>query len=213
MTTPLTPPLEGADASAALAPRPEYPRPQFDRSHRWLSLNGLWEFHRCDAGGAYTAGPEQILVPFAWETPMSGVAAHWLENARYRRTFHVPAEWAEERTVLHFGAVHHAATIIVNGYAVGTHVGGYVPFEFDITDSLAPTSENELVVEVHAPADKRWIAHGKQRSTPRDDYDSCAFTPSSGIWQPVWLEGRPATYLREPQTSTHQRPRRSHGSR
>ncbi|MCU1491077.1 MAG: glycosyl hydrolase family 2, partial [Acidimicrobiaceae bacterium] len=52
-----------------------------------------------------------------------------------------------------------------------------------------------LVVAVEAPIDKRAIAHGKQRSIPADDYDSCSFQPSSGIWQPVWLEPRPATFL------------------
>ncbi|WP_066516064.1 glycoside hydrolase family 2 protein [Curtobacterium ammoniigenes] len=204
----------GVQTPLSDVPRPEYPRPHFDRSHSWQSLNGVWDFQRGSAPAAQRIS-ESILVPFAWETPRSGIGAHWLEDARYRRTFTVPEEWTGQRIVLHFGAVHHAATVSVNGIVVGTHVGGYVPFEFDITDALgAPTApadspeahaepearalhigEHELVVGVSAPNDKRWIAHGKQRSTPRDDYDSCAFTPSSGIWQPVWLEARPATYL------------------
>lgn len=208
----------GVSTSVSEPPRPEYPRPHFDRSHSWRSLNGSWGFQRGKVGtpGAERAS-ETILVPFAWETPRSGVGAHWLENARYRRTFTVPEEWLGQRIVLHFGAVHHAASVFVDGTPLGTHVGGYVPFEFDITDALssgapkssalqrnaegrdgaAPAGEHELVVEVTAPNDKRWIAHGKQRSTPRDDYDSCAFTPSSGIWQTVWLEARPATYLED----------------
>ncbi|PZE74747.1 glycoside hydrolase family 2 protein [Curtobacterium sp. MCBD17_019] len=190
-------------------PRAEYPRPHFDRSHHWQTLNGVWEFRRGaaadragsegaagdDAAGVSTQATEQILVPFAWETPRSGIEAHWLDRARYRRSFTVPADWTGQRTVLHFGAVHHEATVSVDGVRVGTHVGGYVPFEFDITDALVGDDVHELVVEVAAPIDKRGIAHGKQRSVPRDDYDSCAFTPSSGIWQPVWLESRPATHL------------------
>jgi hypothetical protein len=189
--------------------RPEYPRPHFDRSHAWLSLNGEWDFARDPAG---TASPERmaraeperwserIVVPFAWETEASAVNAQWLEHGWYRRTLPVPADWAGQRVVLHFGAVHHHAQVWVNGTQVGEHEGGYTPFEFDITEALGSsaaegTAEATLLVKVWAPLDKREIVHGKQRSVPRDVYDICAFTPSSGIWQPVWLEARPATYL------------------
>jgi len=77
---------------------------------------------------------------------------------------------------------------------VGSHVGGYLPFEIDIADAV--TEANALVlIRVQAPVDKRSIVHGKQRSVPRDDYDDCAFAPSSGIWQSVWLESRPPVHL------------------
>ena len=183
--------------------RPEYPRPHFDRSHAWTSLNGAWDFARDpDGSGGYDGpagerGPwsEQIVVPFAWETEASGVGAQWLEYGWYRRRMPVPGDWAGQRVVLHFGAVHHLATVWVNGRSVGEHEGGYTPFEFDITDALDGGSDATVLVRVWAPADKREIVHGKQRSIPRDDYDDCAFTPSSGIWQPVWLEARPATHV------------------
>ncbi len=189
--------------------RPEYPRPHFDRSHAWLSLNGEWDFARDPAGSASAermAAPEQwserIVVPFAWESEASTVGAQWLEHGWYRRTLSVPGEWAGQRVVLHFGAVHHRAQVWVNGTRVGEHEGGYTPFEFDVTDALGAraaegTAQATLLVKVWSPADKREIVHGKQRSIPRDVYDICAFTPSSGIWQPVWLEARPATYLAE----------------
>ncbi|WP_256514333.1 glycoside hydrolase family 2 protein [Actinoallomurus soli] len=182
--------------------RPEYPRPHFDRSHTWLSLNGSWEFATDPAGTATVeelshedrAWPSRITVPFAWETEASGLGVHWLEYGWYRRTITIPEEWSGQRVVLHFGAVHHSAVVWVNGTRVGEHEGGYTPFEFDITDTLDGLSATVLV-RVWAPVDKREIVHGKQRSIPRDDYDSCAFTPSSGIWQSVWLEARPATYV------------------
>ncbi|WP_270891858.1 sugar-binding domain-containing protein [Streptomyces sp. DHE17-7] len=175
-------------------PRPEYPQPHFDRSHAWLSLNGTWDF-RADAAARHTAaGPDgydqQITVPFAWETPASGIAAHWLQTAWYRRAFTVPPAWQGQRVVLHFGAVHHEATVWVNGTQVAHHEGGYTPFEADVTDALSD-GEQRIVVRVHAPADKLDLVHGKQRSMPRDDYDGVCFTPSSGIWQSVWLTARP----------------------
>ncbi len=185
-----------------VTPRPEYPRPEFDRSERWLSLNGEWSFRTGGDGLPIPSGadddrdwPSRIIVPFAWETPASGVGAHWLELAWYRRTFVVPEDWEGERVILHFGAVHHVASVWIDGVDVGSHRGGYVPFEFDITAVVVPGAQHELVVRVDAPNDKRAIAHGKQRSLPADDYDSCAFTPSSGIWQSVWIEPRAATYL------------------
>ncbi|HEY8589628.1 MAG TPA: sugar-binding domain-containing protein, partial [Naasia sp.] len=124
-----------------------------------------------------------------------GIRRTWLERATYRREVHVPDDWAGARVVLCFGAVHHRAVVTIDGRTVGEHVGGQNSFEFDITDSAAAGARVTVEVAVEAPADKRAIPHGKQRSIPRDDYDGVAFTPTSGIWQPVWLEARGRTYL------------------
>ncbi|CAH0123299.1 sugar-binding domain-containing protein [Microbacterium sp. Bi121] len=170
-------------------PRPEYPRPDRDRSERWLTLNGRWDF---EADGIQA----DITVPFAWESEASGIRRTWLERGVYRRQVVVPVEWEGRRVVLSFGAVHHRAVVRIDGSLVGEHVGGYESFEFDVTDFLVPGVASEIEVEVEAPADKRAIAHGKQRSIPRDDYDGVSFTPTSGIWQSVWLEARGRTYAR-----------------
>ncbi|TQO22998.1 glycoside hydrolase family 2 protein [Paramicrobacterium agarici] len=168
-------------------PRSEYPRPDRDRSARWLTLNGQWDF---SADGI--AAP--ITVPFAWESEASGIHRTWLERGEYRRSIVVPEEWAGSSIVVSFGAVHHRATVSLDGSLVGEHVGGYESFEFDITSFITPGVAAEISVVVDAPADKRAIPHGKQRSIPRDDYDGVSFTPTSGIWQSVWLEARGTTY-------------------
>ncbi|UNX54685.1 hypothetical protein MF406_17710 [Georgenia sp. TF02-10] len=188
--TDLAPATPALDRPQGDVPRPEYPRPDRDRSDRWLNLNGTWSLDT-------PAGSTSITVPFAWETLASGVARTWLEHATYRRTVTVPAGWAGARVVLCFGAVHHRARVLVDGFEVGTHVGGYDPFELDLTDVVEPGTESTLEVEVEAPADKRGIPHGKQRSIPRDDYDGVSFRPTSGIWQTVWLEARGRTYVDE----------------
>ncbi|GAA3008362.1 glycoside hydrolase family 2 protein [Streptosporangium longisporum] len=173
-----------------------YPRPHFDRSHAWSSLNGDWDF-RADTDSGWS----RITVPYAWETAASGVGRHWLPVAWYRRRVRVPGEWAGLRVILHFGAVNHEAVVWVNGVETGGHVGGYTPFEMDVTDALTGgdghqgRDEHEIVVRVGAPLDKRDLAHGKQRSVPRDDFDGVCFTPSSGIWQSVWLEARPEAHI------------------
>ena len=169
-------------------PRAEYPRPDRDRSHTWRTLNGEWDFD-CEDGRS------SITVPFAWETIASGVTRTWLERGTYSRVVDVPGHWGDARVVLCFGAVHHRARVLVDDVEVGVHVGGYTSFEVDLSEHVLAGGRFRLTVEVEAPADKRAIPHGKQRSIPRDDYDGVAFTPTSGIWQSVWLEGRGRTYV------------------
>ncbi|MBE1876068.1 glycoside hydrolase family 2 protein [Myceligenerans pegani] len=179
----------GPEQTRPAVPRAGYPRPDRDRSARWLSLNGTWDLDLPD-------GVVPVTVPFAWETAASGVGRTWLEHATYRRRIAVPAGWDGHRAVLCFGAVHHHAVVRVDGRVIAEHTGGHTPFEADLDGVLEPGADGLLEVEVHAPADKRAIPHGKQRSIPRDDYDGVSFAPTSGIWQPVWLEARGRTYAR-----------------
>lgn len=177
-----------------------YPRPDFERSGHWQSLDGKWEFAwglaRAEESAYLAPGsnfPEEIVVPFPWESSASGLEAAWLEQGWYRRAIEVPAAWDGLDVVLHFGGAHHTCRVFLDGKHLGGHAGAG-PFECDLTPALSER-KGLLVVAVEAPIDKQAIGHGKQRSIPTDDYDSCAFQPSSGIWQPVWLEARPATFL------------------
>lgn len=186
-----------------MPPSAVYPRPDFDRSHTWLSLNGQWDFapDPDDAGlqanwhlpGA-ARWPLRIRVPFPWEAPASGVGQQWLPVGWYRRVIQHPEAWEGLRTILNIGAAYYRCSVWVNGRLMGEHTGGYLPFQIDVTDALE-RGQGELILRVEAPVDKRFNPHGKQRSRPPDDFDDCAFTPSSGLWQSVWLEGRPATYI------------------
>jgi hypothetical protein len=171
---------------------PDYPRPQLVRS-AWLNLNGLWQYaiRPKDAEGPGAAFDGDILVPFAPESSLSGVGRMVGPDNRlwYRRTFRVPPAWAGKRVWLRFDAVDWETTVLVNGKKVGSHTGGYDPFAFDVTDALTPGGgEQELVVGVWDPSDAGPQPRGKQVLKPRGIW----YTPTTGIWQTVWLEPLPA---------------------
>jgi hypothetical protein len=167
------------------APLPEYPRPQLVRTD-WMNLNGLWQFGFGTKGDDPPLGQaldKQILVPFPVESALSGVMKH-ADRLWYRRTFATPKTWAGRRVLLHFGAVDWESTVWVNGQEMGTHKGGYDAFTYDITDALKPDADNELIVRVFDPTDKGTQPRGKQVNDPGGIF----YTPTTGIWQTVWLE-------------------------
>ena len=167
---------------------PEYPRPQLVRSE-WENLNGLWQLSFGKAGDAPPVGKaldRQILVPYPVESALSGVMKH-ADRLWYRRTFANPEKWAGRRVLLHFGAVDWEATVWVNGKELGTHKGGYDGFSFDVTDALKPGPDNELIVRVFDPTDKGTQPRGKQVTNPGGIF----YTPTTGIWQTVWMEPAP----------------------
>lgn len=175
------------------APRPEYPRPQFEREE-WLSLNGYWEFEFDDENlgleqnWATRAKPfsQNILIPFCFESQRSGIGDPGPHpQAWYRRRFTIPADWQGQRVLLHFGAVDYRATVWVNGRFTGEHEGGHTPFRFDITSSLK-AGPNTVTVRVEDPPSDRYIPRGKQHWQEKPE--SIFYTRTSGIWQTVWLE-------------------------
>ncbi len=170
---------------------PDYPRPQMVRSN-WLNLNGVWQFQFGATNDPVPAGQNLasvILVPFPMESAMSGVM-QYAPFSWYRRTFTVPTNWSGQRILLHFDAVNWQAQVFVNGQSLGFHVGGYDPFNYDITPYLNGGT-NELIVRVYSPEDSGGEPRGKQTLYPA----GIMFTSSSGIWQPVWLEPVPEVSL------------------
>jgi beta-galactosidase/beta-glucuronidase len=188
-------------ASANGVPRGEYPRPQFARPE-WLCLNGPWQFEADQADSGLERGllderrrlREEILVPFAPESELSGVGRRdFLEAVWYRRTATIPADWAGRTILLHFQAVDHDATVWIDGVEAGRHRGGFTGFSLDITSLTEPGQP--FTITLRARDTRRGPqARGKQ-STRYEGYE--AFYPrSTGIWQSVWLEPVPEVHLR-----------------
>jgi hypothetical protein len=172
-----------------------YPRPQMERA-QWRNLNGLWEY----AITARTVSdPDsfqgKILVPFPLESALSGVKARIADDQAlwYTRTFQIPDDWKEKRILLHFEAVDWEARVWINNQEVGIHRGGYDPFSFDITGALEDTLDQTIRVMVWDPTDRGAQARGKQVSKPGGIW----YTPTTGIWQTVWIEPVDARHVRD----------------
>ncbi|HLJ13647.1 MAG TPA: glycoside hydrolase family 2 TIM barrel-domain containing protein [Bryobacteraceae bacterium] len=187
-------------ADVGLIPRPEYPRPQFVRTD-WLNLNGIWEFQFDDDNAGleqrwFSAGAEfaqQILVPFSFETRKSGIGdPSFHPCVWYRRPLKMPDNCAGKRILLHFGAVDYRATVWVNGIVVATHEGGHTPFHCDISGALRD-KWNVIVVRAEDPPTDRYIPRGKQHW--EEQPVSIFYARTTGIWQTVWMEPVPASYL------------------
>ena len=188
---------EKADDGPNAVPLPEYPRPQLQREE-WTCLNGWWDYGICPAAKAGKASEAEadgkILVPFSPETKRSGVGRTLLpgETLWYRKVLEDLQVPEGRRLILHFGAVDERCVVYWNGEEAGRHRNGYLAFEMDVT-ALVRKGPNELKVFVRDDTDEGNECRGKQTLEPGGMY----YHAQSGIWQTVWLETVPETYLKD----------------
>lgn len=177
-------------------PLPEYPRPQLTRKNNWKNLNGVWQYAIVPATNGNTIPSSfqgDIIVPFAIESYLSGVGKTVGKDSLlwYNRVVDIPPALRKGKTLLHFGAVDWAAKIYVNGIEAGLHQGGYDAFTLDITHALQKGNKQTISVQVWDPSDSGPQPAGKQVASPHGIW----YTPVTGIWQTVWLEQVPETYI------------------
>ena len=167
-----------------------YPRPQMKRNS-CINLNGQWDFAVTEKHFPKTYD-KTILVPFCPESLLSGIHEHFPEGSAlcYRRTFLLPEGFRKSRVLLHIGAADQHLDCFINDKKVGNHSGGYENITFDITDALCD-GENEIKIRCFDDLRNQLMPYGKQVMKRGGMW----YTPVSGIWQTVWLESVPETYI------------------
>ena len=183
-------------------PRPEHPKPQFERGD-WVNLNGQWTF-RFDFGKSgldrkwheSQGFDQEITVPFCPESKLSGVEhVDFIEMMWYHRKLDIPADWQGKKILLHFGGVDYEAEVFIDGVSAGAHWGGSASFAVDITKLAAPGTSHDLVVHVKDDLRSKTQPSGKQCDMRYASY-ACSYTRVTGIWQTVWLEAVVPTGLK-----------------
>jgi len=181
-------------------PRPEHPNPQWERKN-WRNLNGEWEFD-FDFGVSarerklYKKGAlsKKITVPFCPESKLSGIGyTDFIPSVCYRKLITLSEDELKGNVFLHFGAVDFHSYIYINGELADEHIGGYASFKVDIT-KYAKEGENEIFVIAEDDTRSPEQATGKQ--SERYASYGCFYTRTTGIWQTVWLEFVPKSYIK-----------------
>ncbi len=156
-----------------------------------------WDFLADPSG---TLNVENLRSATAWRKARAGLSwqaqfddmRDYAGVAWYRTSVDIPQFEHPERVLLRFGAVDYSATVYVNGKDVGTHEGGYTPFAYDITDLVRPGA-NAIAVRVSDPSSNKEPGKSLYRSIPHGKQSW--YVQTSGLWQPVTLELRPASYI------------------
>ncbi len=182
-------------------PRPEYPNPQFQRSN-WINLNGEWDFTYDNENSGEEKGfykdssvfDKKIIVPFCPESKLSGIGnTDFIRGVWYKKTITLPERYLDKRVVLHFGACDYITKVYVDGQFAGRHKGGYSSFFIDITPFVKP---EPITITVYAKDDTRDpLQSGGKQSYDYASHD-CFYTRTTGIWQTVWIEATPKTYIK-----------------
>lgn len=171
----------------------EYPRPQLARKN-YTILNGIWKYAFTKEDARPVIWDGDIRVPFSPETYLSGVQRQLKpdEFLWYERRLIIDWIPMEKRLLLNFGACDERCRVYVNDTLAGVHSGGYQAFSIDITDYIE-VGKNTLRLCVQDKSDTSYHGRGKQALKNGGMF----YTAQSGLWQTVWCEWVPETYIQE----------------
>ena len=177
--------------------------PQSNPFRQSIDLSGFWDLsfdpeNTGEAQGRTTGFSDgrPVAVPGSWNE-MFEDNRDYLGPTWYQVRFDLPFGWdlARQRALLRFQSVNYLAEVWLNGQRAGSHEGGHLPFEFDVTSLLQPES-NLLIVRVegllapdrvppgNVPLDGRDLFMNQAQNLPAASFD---FFPFTGIHRPVLL--------------------------
>lgn len=185
-----------------MIPRNEHPNPNFYRNN-FINLNGEWDFDFDFSNSGIdrklyekdVAFSKKIIVPFCPESELSGIGyKDFMAAVWYKRIVTVSAEQlALGKAFIVFGAVDFHARVYVNGEFAGEHFGGYTSFRVDATKLL---TVGDNVITVYAEDDTRSPLQARGKQSELYYSHACDYTRTTGIWQTVYMEFCPASYIK-----------------
>ena len=140
---------------------------------------------KCDETAFQKVSIPHCVAKLSWQDWQT---AAWQDVWLYRRHFTLPPECKGLRTFLHFDAVMVGATPTINGHTLPQHLGGYLPFQYELTHHLTQ-GDNVLALAV----DSRWCnvpPEGSPKGAKRIDY-----LEPGGITRPVRLAVVPQIFI------------------
>ena len=183
-------------------PRPEHPNPQWERKN-WVNLNGTWQFEIDHSSSGEERGLVEspslsgtITLPFCPESKLSGVEyKDFMDCVWYKRAISLTEEDLQgNRILFHIGACDYETKVWVNGKSTGfSHKGGYTPIDLDITAHVQP---GENIITIAAYDDIRSFRQPGGKQSARHNSYRCYYTRTTGIWQTVWYEIVPESYVK-----------------
>src|SRR5512139_1289792 len=183
--------------------------PQSNQHRQSVELAGFWSF-RFDPEDAGLAagwqsgfsGGRPIAVPASWNDQFED-GRDFLGPAWYQTVFGLPWGWKGKWVVLRFGSVNYLADAWLNGQPLGSHEGGHLPFEFEVTHYVRE-GKNKLVLRVDGNLAFNRVPPGNVTGDDQDFFSSHAgnfpqtqfdFFPFCGIHRPVLLYATSSDYL------------------
>lgn len=169
----------------------EHPRPQFNRDN-YLVLNGTWDFKISKSESIPETFDNEIVVPFACESPVSKVN-HLVEINEflyYRKYVKIPKTMQNECIFLNFEGVDQSVEVYIDRVFVEKHIGGYTRFKFDIKPFIT-SDEFEIILKIRDVSDDSYHMKGKQRLNPSGWF----YSSSSGVYKPIYIESTPKEYI------------------
>jgi beta-glucuronidase len=189
-------------------------KPQASSTRELINLDGIWDFkvdfanEGMDAGWANQALDTalDIAVPSSFNDLFTDVAIRehvgWVW---YQRKVRVPRGWNGEQIFVRVDAATHEGVVFVNGAKVAEHVGGYMPFQADITSLVTAGQEALLTIAVSNVLTNETVPPGrvvtrdngvKQQTYLHDFYNY------AGLARSVWLYSVPQVHVTDVAVST-----------